>query len=66
MKKVSALQMVASICLLIGCVVSLVNLCTDVPKSVQWCGIVLRAVSCVLYALFLVKMMRNKRKEKEE
>lgn len=66
MKKVSALQMVASICLLMGCVVSLVNLCTNIPKVVQWCGIVLRAVSCVLYGILLVKMMRNKRKEKEE
>lgn len=66
MKKVSVMQLAASVCLLIGCVVSLVNLCTDVPKEVELCGIVLRAVSLVLYGILLVKMIRNKRKEKVE
>ncbi|MBR3779278.1 MAG: hypothetical protein IKL13_06115 [Clostridia bacterium] len=66
MKKVSVMQLAASVCLLIGCVVSLVNLCTNVPKAVEWCGIVLRAVSLVLYGILLVKMIWNKRKEKVE
>ena len=66
MKKVSVMQLAASVCLLIGCVVSLVNLCTNVPKAVELCGIVLRAVSLVLYGILLVKMIRNKRKEKVE
>ena len=66
MKKVSVMQLAASVCLLIGCAVSLVNLCTDVPKAVELCGIVLRAVSLVLYGILLVKMIRNKRKEKVE
>lgn len=66
MKKVSVMQLVASVCLLIGCVVSLVSLFTDIPKAVQWCGIVLRAVSVVLYGILLVKIIRNKRKGKVE
>lgn len=66
MKKVSVMRLVASVCLLIGCVVSLVNWCTDIPKEVQLCGIVLRAVSLVLYGILLVKMIRNKRKGKVE
>ena len=66
MKKVSVMHLVASVCLLIGCVVSLVSLCTDIPKAMQWCGIVLRAVSVVLYGILLVKIIRNKRKGKVE
>ena len=66
MKKVGVMQLVASVCLLIGCVVSLVSLYTDIPKEVQWCGIVLRAVALVLYGILLVNMLRNKRKGKEE
>lgn len=66
MKKVNVMRLVASICLLIGCAVSLVSLCTDVHLAIQWCGLALRAVSVVLYAILLVKMIRNKRKEKEK
>ena len=66
MKKVSVMHLAASVCLLIGGVVSLVSWCTDIPKAVQWCGIVLRAVSVVLYGILLVKMIRNKREEKEK
>lgn len=66
MKKVNVLQLVASICLLIGCVVSLVSLCADIPQAVELCGIVLRADFVVLYAILLVKMIRNKQKENEK
>ena len=66
MTKVSVMRLVAAVCLLIGCVVSLVNLCTDIPRAVELCGIVLRAVSVVLYGILLVKMIRNKRKGKEQ
>ena len=66
MKKVNVMQLVASVCLLIGCVVSLGNLYTDVHLAIQWCGLALRAVSVVLYAVLLVKMIRNKRKGKEK
>ena len=66
MKKVNVMQLVASVCLLIGCVVSLVSLYTDVHLAIQWCGIVLRAVALVLYGILLVKMIRNKRKGKEK
>lgn len=66
MKKVSVMQWTASACLLIGCVVRLVSLFADVHSAIQWCGLVLRAVALVLYAILLAKTIRNKRKEKEK
>jgi|GEM_PF-1282304 len=66
MKKVNVMQLAASLCLLVGSVVGLVRLFTNIPAAVEWCGLVLRAVSVVLYGILLVKMLRNKRKGKEE
>ena len=61
MKKVNILQLIASICLLIGSIINLLNLIIEIPFGLYVCTGPLLFVSVVLFIIVLVKRIRNKK-----
>ncbi len=66
MKKVNVLQLIASICLLIGSMINLLNLIMEIPFGLYVCTGPLLFVSVVLFIIVLVKQMRNKKQSNNE
>jgi len=66
MKKVNVLQLIASICLLTGNIINLLNLCTEIPFEVYVCSGPLFIVSVVLYSVVLIQKIRMKKNKKED
>ena len=61
MKKINVLQLIASICLLIGSMINLLNLIMEIPFGLYVCSGPLLFVSVVLFIIVLVKQIRNKK-----
>lgn len=66
MKKVNILQLIASICLLIGSIINLLNLIIEIPFGLYVCTGPLLLVSVALFIIVLVKQMRNKKQSNNE
>ena len=66
MKKINVLQLVASICLLIGSIINLLNTFIDIPFAVSVCTVVLLLVAGALYIIYLVAYLKNRRKIKKQ
>ena len=66
MKKVNVLQLIASICMLVGSLINLLNLCTEIPFEVYVCSVPLLFVSVILYIVVLVQKIRIKKNKKED
>ena len=66
MKKVNILQLIASICLLIGSIINLLNLIIEIPFGLYVCTVPLLFISVVLFIIVLVKQMRKKQSNNEK
>ena len=66
MKKVNVLQLIASICLLIVSVINLLNLLIEIPFALYVCTGPLLLISVILFAIVLVKQIKNKKQNKND
>ena len=66
MKKVNILQLVASICLLIGSIINLLNLLIEIPFAVYVCTGPLLLISVILFIIVFVKQIKNKKQNKND
>ena len=55
MKKVNVLQLIASICLFIVCIINLLNILVGIPSAVHVSTLPLGLVSIILYCIVIVK-----------
>ena len=62
MKKVNILQLVASILLLIGSIINLLNLLIKIPFALYVCTGPLLLISAILFGVVIVKQIKNKKK----
>ena len=62
MKKINVLQFIASLCMLFGCVINLLDLCIDLPFALQVCALPLMLAALVLYIIVLRNLIKNKKK----
>ena len=60
MKKVNVIQLIASLCLLFGSIINLLNTCMEIPFALSICAGPLLLASIVLYAIFLKKQIKYK------
>ena len=66
MKKVNILQLIASICLLIGSIINLLNLLIDIPFALYVCTGPLLLISVILFIIVFVKQIKNKKQNKND
>ena len=64
MKKINIIQLIASICLLIGNIINFLNLVIEIPLGLYVCTGPLLFVSVVLFAVVIVKQIKNKKEKK--
>lgn len=62
MKKVNVIQLIASICLLLGSIINLLNLLVEIPFGLYVCTGPLLASSIILFVIVLVKQIKNRKK----
>jgi phosphatidylglycerophosphate synthase len=65
MKKVNVLQLIASLCLLLGNVINLWNLREGLPFAVCILAVPLLLASIVLYAIVFAKRLKEKKQDKQ-
>lgn len=65
MKKVKVLQLTASLCLLFGCVINLLDLWIKIPLAISACSLPLLLASVVLHVILLIKYMKDKQQKKD-
>ena len=65
MKKVSVLQLIASICLLIGSIINLLNLLIEIPFALYVCTGPLLLISVTLFIIVLVKLIKSKKNKND-
>ena len=66
MKKVNILQRIASICLLVGSIINLLNLLIEIPFALYVCTGPLLLISVILFTIVLVKQIKNKKQNKND
>ena len=66
MKKVNILQLIASICLLIGSIINLLNLLIEIPFALYVCTGPLLLISVILFIIVFVKQKKNKKQNKND
>ena len=66
MKKVNILQLIASICLLIGSIINLLNLLIEIPFALYVCTGPLLLISMILFIIVFVKQIKNKKQNKND
>ena len=66
MKKVNILQLIASICLLIGSIINLLNLLIEIPFALYVCTGPLLLISVILFIVVFVKQIKNKKQNKND
>ena len=60
MKKVNIIQLIASICLLAGSIINLLNIFTKIPFQLYVCTGPLLLTSVILFIIVIVKQIKNK------
>ena len=66
MKKVNILQLIASICLLVGSIINLLNLLIEIPFALYVCTGPLLLISVILFIIVFVKQIKNKKQNKND
>ena len=61
MKKVYVLQLIASICLLIGIIINLLNLLIEIPLAIYVCTGPLLLISVILFVIVMIKKIKNRK-----
>lgn len=57
-----AIQIIAPLCLLLGCAINLINKFTDLPPWLTICSAPLLIISIILNLIILKKLKENKRR----
>ena len=65
MKKVYILQLIASICLLIGSMINLLNLLIEIPFVLYVCTGPLLLTSVILFGIVIVKRIKKGKNKKK-
>ena len=65
MKKVNVLQLIASICLLIGNIINLLNLLIEIPFALYVCTGPFLLISVTLFIIVLVKLIKSKKNKND-
>ena len=66
MKKFNMIQFIASLCLLIGCIINLVGTFISIPTGLSVCTVPLFVAALVLYLIAWVKLIKIKKEDKEK
>ena len=66
MKKVNVLQLIASICLLIGSIINLLNLLIEIPFAIYVCTGPLLLISVILFVVVMMKQIKNRKQDKRD
>ena len=66
MKKVNVLQLIASICLLIGSIINLLNLLIEIPFAIYVCTGPLLLISVILFVIVIMKQVKNRKQDKRD
>ena len=66
MKKVNILQLIASICLLVGNVINLLNICLEIPFAVYVSTGPLFIISVILFSIVLVQKIKLKKSQQND
>ena len=64
MRKINIIQLIASICLLIGSIINLLNLIVEIPFGLYVCTGPLLLVSIILFAIVAGKQIKSKSDKK--
>ncbi len=65
MKKINILQLIASICLLIGSIINLLNLLIEIPFALYVCIVPLFLISVILLGIVIVKQIKERKNKKK-
>ena len=65
MKNVNLLQLIASLCLLFGSIINLLNICIEIPLVLSICSVPLLLTSIILYAIFWKKQIKKDKNNKK-
>ena len=65
MNKVNILQLIASICLLIGSIINLLNLLIEIPFALYVCTGPLLLISVILFGIVIVKQIKERKNKKK-
>ena len=65
MKKVNVLQLIASICLLIGSIINLINHLIEIPFALYVCTGPLLLISVALFIIVLAKQIKSKKNKND-
>lgn len=66
MKRINMLQLIASICLLTGSIINLLNIFTKIPFEIYVFTVPLFIAPVVLYSVVLIQKLRTKKNKKED
>ena len=65
MRKINIVQLIASICLLIGSVINLLNILIEIPLAIYVCTGPLLLISVGLFIILLIKQIKIKKQDKK-
>ena len=66
MKKVNVVQLIASICMLLGCCINLADTITKIPFELKICALPLLLVAIVLYGIEIVQKIKIKKQNQKK
>ena len=65
MRKINIVQLIASICLLIGSVINLLNILIEIPLAIYVCTGPLLLISVGLFIILMIKQIKIKKQYKK-
>ena len=65
MRKINIVQLIASICLLIGSVINLLNILIEIPLAIYVCTGPLLLISVGLFIILIIKQIKIKKQDKK-
>ena len=63
MKKVNVIPLIATLCLLLSCIINLLDLFIEIPLALSVCSILLVLAASILCLIFL-KQIKDKKQDK--
>lgn len=66
MKRINILRLIGSTCLLLGSIINILNLNTDISFALRICLIPLLLTSIISYAIALIMQIKNNKKDKND
>ena len=65
MKNVNTIELIASLCLMFGSIINLLNVCIEIPFILGICSIPLLLAAVILYAIVWKKKMKAKKQDED-